>query len=86
MSKSDKLIKKLLSKSKNFKYTELKTLLSTLNYSELKKGKTSGSRVAYMNNKTKHIIRLHKPHPQNTLKQYQVHQICDELKKQGYIK
>ena len=86
MSKFDKLFKKLLSKSKNFTYKELKIILSALDYSEFKKGKTSGSRVAFINNKTKHIIRLHKPHPQNTLKQYQINQICDEFKNQGYLK
>ena len=67
-------------------YDELRTLLYALNYIEDNKGKTSGSRVAFINNKTKHIIRLHKPHPDNTIKKYQISFIFEELKNQGAIK
>ena len=79
MSKEDKLIKRLLSKPKDFTYNELRRILIHLGYIESQSGKTSGSRVAFINNETKHIIRLHKPHPSNELKQYQIEQLIEEL-------
>ena len=79
MSKDEKLIKRLLLKPKDFTYNELRKILIHLGYLETQSGKTSGSRVAFINNETKHIIRLHKPHPGNELKQYQIEQIIEEL-------
>ncbi len=79
MSKDEKLIKRLLLKPKDFTYNELRKILIHLGYVETQSGKTSGSRVAFINNDTKHIIRLHKPHPGNELKQYQIEQIIEEL-------
>ena len=35
--------------------------------------------MAFHNEETGHIIRLHKPHPKNILKQYQIEQIMEEL-------
>jgi hypothetical protein len=80
MSKLEKLKQKFLEKSKNFTYDELKTLLNGFGYSELKTGKTSGSRVAFINEEKRHVIRLHKPHPKNVLKRYQLDLIEEELK------
>ena len=85
MSKDDKLIKRLLSKPKDFTYNELRKLLTHLGYEESQSGKTSGSRVAFIHKDSKHIIRLHKPHPNNELKQYQIEQIIDELKSRRLI-
>jgi len=65
---------------KDFTYNELRKLLTHLGYEESQSGKTSGSRVAFIHKDSKHIIRLHKPHPNNELKQYQIEQIIDELK------
>ena len=83
MGKLEKLISKLKSKPKDFTYNELKTLLRGLGYEEFNKGKTSGSRVCFVHADDKHIIRLHKPHPGNILKRYQVNEIFDELKRKG---
>lgn len=86
MSKHEKLLQKITSKPKTYKYFELRTLLVSLGYDKIKKGKTSGSRVAFYNEKTKHIIRLHKPHPGNELKKYQINLVIESLKEQGIIK
>lgn len=86
MSKRNKLLERLLNKPKDFTYTELKTLLSGFGYEEDHSGKTSGSRVKFINFHTKNIISLHKPHPGNTLKSYQIDYIIDELQKQGVSK
>ncbi|TGN09666.1 type II toxin-antitoxin system HicA family toxin [Leptospira ilyithenensis] len=85
MSKIDKLILRFKAKPKDFTYDELRKLLGAIGYLEDNSGKSSGSRVAWSHSKTKHIIRLHKPHPQNILKAYQVTQILDELIAEGYI-
>jgi len=56
-----------------------------LGYEETQKGKTSGSRVAFINKIEKHIIRLHKPHPGNELKDYVKKEIVAELKDKNLI-
>ena len=86
MSKTEKLIKRFLSKPKDFTYSELEKLLKGFGYKEVKMGKTSGSRVAFINDETKHIIRLHKPHPRLELKRYQLEYLIEELKNKGLEK
>jgi hypothetical protein len=85
MSKQEKQLQRLLSRPRDFTYDELKSLLHGLGYREETKGKTSGSRVAFIHNQTLHIISLHKPHPGNELKVYQIDQIIEALKKQEVI-
>lgn len=85
MSKLQKIIDKLLSLQKSFTFKELEYLLGKLGYSEKKTGKTSGSRKAYINSETLHIIRIHKPHPGNEIKRYVKTYLISELKKQGLI-
>jgi hypothetical protein len=80
MSKTEKLIARLLSHPKDFTYPELKSVLSFWGYEELQ---GTGSRVCFQS-KT-HKIKLHKPHPGNILKQYQIGLIIEEIKKEGLI-
>jgi hypothetical protein len=54
-------------------------MLKSLGYAEDNQGKTSGSRVCFYNDKTGHLIRMHKPHPSNTLKKYQIELILEIL-------
>ena len=74
-----------MQRPKDFSYAELQVLLNAMGYQEFNKGKTSGSRVAFINRNTNHIIRMHKPHPRNILKIYQVDLIIEELKKEKLI-
>ncbi len=85
MSKLEKLIGKLLDPNYTLTFPELEYLMGQFGYREKKTGKTSGSRLAYINPKTKHIIRIHKPHPGNELKMYIKKYIILELKKEGFI-
>lgn len=78
MSKLEKEIERLKSKPKDFTYNEAKFLLYRLGFIEDNKGKTSGSRVVFINN-NKQYIELHKPHPNNILKTYQVNKIIKSL-------
>ena len=85
MSKFDKLKERLVKKPTDFTYDELRTVLGGFGYQETNKGKTSGSRVAFINTVTKHIIRIHKPHPKNIIKAYALQYIVEELKEQGLL-
>jgi len=85
MSKLQKVIDKLFNQQQIFTFNELEYLLGKFNYTEKKTGKTSGSRKAYINLTTKHIIRLHKPHLGNELKRFVKAYIIEELRKQNLI-
>jgi hypothetical protein len=85
MGKKDKQITRLLSKPKDFTFEELSSLLKALGYINDNKGKTSGSRVAFINLATSCIIRLDKPHPNNELKAYLIKYVIAKLKENGDI-
>ena len=48
---------------------------------KIKKGKTSGSRVSFINIKNNITIEMHKPHPRNVLKEYQIKNLIQKLEK-----
>lgn len=57
-------------------------ILNNFGFIENTKGKTSGSRVKFIN-KENIIIELHRPHPRNILKPYQIKLIIHKLKETG---
>ncbi|OGI02039.1 MAG: hypothetical protein A2Y25_04065 [Candidatus Melainabacteria bacterium GWF2_37_15] len=79
MSKNDKLIKRFLRNPKDFVWNELVKILEIHGYNEMKTGKTSGSRVKFID-KSGNIIKTHKPHPQNIVKSYVILEIKEKLK------
>ncbi|MBO5478428.1 MAG: type II toxin-antitoxin system HicA family toxin [Clostridia bacterium] len=81
MSRKEKILKRLKSKPKDFTYDEARTLLLQLGFEEDNKGKTSGSRVIFRNIREKISIDLHKPHPNNVLKEYQIIKLIKDLKR-----
>ena len=81
MSKKEKLINRLKTKPKDFTYNEAKTLLESVGFIESNKGKTSGSRVVFIESKSGLKVELHKPHPKNILKRYQLDILIENLKK-----
>lgn len=85
MGKKDKLMLRLLNNPKDFTFDELTTLLKGLGFELSNAGGTSGSAVKFIHPETKHIIRLHKPHPSPILKQYLIKYIISELKMGGYL-
>jgi HicA toxin of bacterial toxin-antitoxin, len=85
MAKIDKLIAKLLSNPTDFTWEELTKILNHFGFIELKKGKTGGSRRKFAD-KSNIIISLHKPHPGNILKHYQIRDVVTVLKERGKIK
>jgi len=84
LSKRDKLTERLLSRPSDFTFDEAVTLLKSFGYSISRAGKTGGSRVAFTNDEGDYI-RLHKPHPRNILKQYQVGDIITALSERGLL-
>jgi hypothetical protein len=85
LSRHDKLVDRLKTRPRDFTYQELKRMLAGLGYEEDNRGKSSGSRVAFVNYRTGHLIRLHKPHPGNELKLYQIDFVLESLTKKGLI-
>ncbi len=81
MAKFEKLVSKLLSNPKDFTWNELTTVLSHVGYRELKGG---GSRRKFVDD-NKNVISLHKPHPGNVLKHYQIKDIIIHLQEKGKI-
>jgi hypothetical protein len=77
MGKKEKLIARFSSKTKDFKYPELKCLLDFFSYTE---EQASGSRVVFVNKQSDHKIKFHNTHPDNVLKIYQIELIEKELK------
>jgi hypothetical protein len=85
MSRQEKLTKRLLTIPKDFTWDELIKVLSFYGFDELNGGKTGGSRRRFVDGK-KTVLRFHKPHPGNIVKEYVIRQLIDELKSKGYLK
>lgn len=60
------------------------TVLSHFGYTQLKAGKTGGSRRKFINKKQV-IINLHEPHPDPRVKKYAIRQVIEILREQGDI-
>jgi len=82
MGTKEKLIQRFKSKPKDFTFGELQRLLQGFGYSEQQ---VSGSRVVFANDTLNHKIKLHKPHPGNILKRYQLDLIEMELEKMEWL-
>jgi hypothetical protein len=71
-----------MSRPRDLKYTELVTLLRGFGYREYQ---GAGSRIVFINEELKHKIKIHKPHPGNIMKGYQIDLIIKELVSKGII-
>lgn len=85
MSRRDKRLQRFLAGPADYRFEEMCRLLKDLGYDEISSGRTSGSRVAFFNNTCGHIIRLHKPHPGNIIKKYQLELVKEALRAKGMI-
>lgn len=84
MGQKEKLLKKLLTKPKDFTFAEAETLLGYLDYRRSNKGRTSGLRVIFVSDEHP-LILLHKPHPRKELLLYQIKELIAVLKQEGLI-
>ncbi len=83
MSQKEKLIERFSNKPKDFTYDELKRLLGYFGYIEDESG--NGSRVTFYNSETQDLIKLHKPHPGNVIKEYLMKELFNKMKEEGII-
>jgi hypothetical protein len=84
MSKQEKLLARFVQMPADFSWDELIKLLRVFQYETETKGKTSGSRVRFIRPGYP-PINLHKPHPGNIVKLYQLRQVFDFLVSEGLI-
>jgi len=87
MAQIQKLIERLNAAQlpKDFTWQELTKVLSHFGYIELKGGKTGGLRRKFAD-ESNNIISLHKPHPKEILKEYQLKDVVEHIKEKGKIK
>ena len=84
MGTKEKLVDRLKSQPKDFTFEETERLLTLFGYTKSNKGKTSGSRVMFIDEQKRKIL-LHKPHPGNILKTYALKDIIEKLIRNGNI-
>ena len=84
MGTKEKLVDRLKSQPKDFTFEEAERLLTMFGYTKSSKGKTSGSRVMFIDEQKRKIL-LHKPHPGIILKTYALKDIIEKLIRNGNI-
>ena len=84
MSKIAKLLEKLKSNPKDFKYSEMVRILENYGYIITQSGKTSGSSVTFRNTKGDKFT-IHKPHTGDDLPMGIVKRLTKKLMERGYI-
>ena len=84
MGTKEKLIERLKRLPTDFTFEEIERLLTLFGYTKSNKGKTSGSRVMFIDEQKRKIL-LHKPHPGNILKTYALKDIIEKLIRNGNI-
>jgi hypothetical protein len=67
MGTKEKLINRFMKQPKDFTWDELVRLFGIFGFTEYNKGKTSGSRTIFTDDKKEYVI--HKPHPKNIIKE-----------------
>jgi hypothetical protein len=79
MGTKEKLIERFKRQPKDFRFDELTRLFRILGFEISQKGKTSGSRIEFVNKEKELSYGAHKPHPDSAIKSYVMKQILDFL-------
>ena len=79
MGTKEKLIERFRRQPKDFTFDELCRLFRVLGFEISQKGKTSGSRVEFVNIDKELSYGAHKPHPDSSIKMYVMKQVLDFL-------
>ena len=85
MTTKDKLIERFLSQPKDFTFEEVERLFKIFGFCLDNKGKTSGSRIAFINEEKDLEYTMHKPHSPNIVKGYAMKQILEFLLGNGLV-
>lgn len=86
MGTKEKLVDRFKKQPKDFTYHEMVKLLAGFGYEESNKGKTSGSRVRFINKEVMNVIDLHKPHPGSIMKEGVMKDVLKKMIAVGFIK
>jgi hypothetical protein len=79
MGTKEKLIERFRRQPKDFTFDELIRLFRVLGFEISQKGKTSGSRIEFVNSEKDLSYGAHKPHPDSAIKGYVMKQILEFL-------
>ena len=79
MVTKEKLIERFKRQPKDFTFNELTRLFQVLGFEVSQKGKTSGSRIEFVNNEKELSFGAHKPHPDSAIKSFVMKQILEFL-------
>jgi predicted RNA binding protein YcfA (HicA-like mRNA interferase family) len=82
VSKQEKLFRRLASKPTDFTWSELVSLMTALGF-EVERA--SGSGRKFIHSQTQTTLFIHEPHPTKILKAYQVRDVIQLLKAEGFI-
>ena len=87
MAKIDTLLDKLCTKPTpaDFRFSDLRKIMTYFGYLESNKGATSGSRVKFYHPETQAVLLLHKPHPGDEMAKAAVDSVVKFLKENGHI-
>jgi len=85
MKKEKNLGQRLQQLPKDMSYKELETILRKLGLEEGTGGKTSGSRVKFVNQATGHRLCFHRPHGSDPMKVVTLREIIAFLTEEGVI-
>ena len=80
MGTKEKLIERFKRQPKDFTFDEMVKLLVGFGYSICTKGKTSGSRIRFINKASMSVIDMHKPHPSNVMNEGVMKDVYNKLK------
>jgi hypothetical protein len=79
MGTKEKLVERFKRQPKDFTFQELTRLFQILGFEVSQKGKTSGSRVEFVNQEKELSYGAHKPHPDSAIKSYVMKQVLEFL-------
>lgn len=85
VSTQEKLIHRFRKFPKDFTFEELVRIFSGFGFSQYNKGKTSGSRVRFINIEKGLFYNLHKPHPGSIIKPYALKDAYSFLRDNGFF-
>ena len=87
MAKIDTLLDNLCTKPTpaDFRFSDLRKIMTYFGYLESNKGATSGSRVKFYHPETQAVLLLHKPHPGDEMAKAAVDSGVKFLKEHGHI-
>ena len=77
MGTKEKLIERFKRQPKDFTFNGLTRLFQVLGFEASQKGKTSGSRIEFVNSEKELSYGAHKPHPDSAIKSYVMKQILE---------